>query len=112
MTRCYSRRLLQPFRGTSQVLAIPGGEAESIDGLEWILYVMDEGIVTHTGLSEVRYGNWNAAAGLSRSKIRGTAPARLIEDTGARLVAALEARAAQVPFPKRARAKPLPRSRQ
>ena len=101
--RCYSRRLLQPFRGTTQTLAVPGGEAESMDGFDWILYVMDDRIVAHTGLSEVRYGNWNPEDRLKRSKVRGTAPARLIEETGGRLVAELAARADLVPFPFRDR---------
>lgn len=97
-TRCYSRRLLQPFRGTCQVVGIPRAEAESTDGFHWILYVMDDGIVTHTGLSEVRYGTWSPNTGLVRSRIRGTAGGRLIEEAGEILVGALESCADRVPF--------------
>ena len=96
--RCYSRRLLQPFRGTSQVVAVRGGEAETTDGLHWVLYAMDERIVTHTGLSEVRYGTWDPRHGLVRARIRGTARASLIEEAGGRLVEALESCAHEVPF--------------
>jgi hypothetical protein len=82
-----------------QVLALQGGLAESTDGYHWKLYVADERIISHTGLCEVRYGTWNAREGCTRSKVRGTAPSGLIEQTGARLVEALEANADQVPFP-------------
>ena len=98
-TRCYSRRLLQPFRGTCQVVAVPHAEAESTDGFHWILYVMDERIVTHTGLPEVRYGTWSPATGLVRSRVRGTARDSLIEEAGDLLVGALESCADRVPFP-------------
>ena len=98
--RCYSRLLLQPFRGTSQTIDVPGGEAETTDGVHWILYVMDDRIVTHTGLSEVRYGTWNPYQGLARSRVRGTARDSLIEETGERLVEALESCAGRVPFPR------------
>lgn len=77
---------------------MPGGEAETTDGFQWILYVMDERIVTHTGLSEVRYGTWNPEQGLTRSRVRGTARDVLIEEAGERLVEALESCAGSVPF--------------
>lgn len=98
-TRCYSRRLLSPFHGVQQIISVPGGIAESMDGEIWKLFVADERIVSHTGLSEVRYGTWERQHGLQRSKIRGTAPSSLIETTGDRLVKALEHAAGQVPFP-------------
>ena len=94
----YSSRILCPFHGMLQVLALPGGIAESTDGYHWKLYVADERIISHTGLSEVRYGSWNPREGCSRSKIRGTAPSVLIEHTGARLIEALQECARQVPF--------------
>lgn len=94
----YSSRILCPFHGMLQVLATQGGIAESTDGFHWKLYVADESIISHTGLSEVRYGSWDANNGCSRSKIRGTAPSELIEETGLRLVRLLEAYAHEVPF--------------
>ena len=97
--RTYSRRRLSPFHGTLQVVSVEGGEAESDDGRHWTLYVAHESIVSHTGLSEVRYGTWNATDGRERSRVRGTAPSRLIEEAGDRLVSALEQCANQVPFP-------------
>jgi hypothetical protein len=97
--RTYSLRMLCPFHGMLQVLALKGGIAESTDGYQWKLYVADERIISHTGLCEVRYGTWNPRQGCSRSKVRGTAPSNLIEQTGTRLVEALETSADQVPFP-------------
>ena len=97
--RCYSRRLLSPFHGVQQVVSVPGGIAESMDGHDWQLYVADERIVSHTGLSEVRYGDWNPTRGRRRSKIRGTLPSGLIEAIGNWLVQVLERMASRVPFP-------------
>jgi len=95
----YSRRLLSPFHGVQQVLSLPGGIAESMDGYTWKLYVADERIISHTGLSEVRYGDWNSRQGRQRSRIRGTASSNLIERIGDRLVRALEQTASRIPFP-------------
>ncbi len=97
--RCYGRRLLSPFHGVQQIITVPGGIAESLDGETWKLYVADERIVSHTGLSELRYGDWNSRNGLQRSKIRGTAPSGLIETVGDDLVKALQRYADQLPFP-------------
>ncbi|MCU7850933.1 MAG: hypothetical protein KZQ80_01835 [Candidatus Thiodiazotropha sp. (ex Monitilora ramsayi)] len=96
---CYSRRLLSPFHGVQQVLSIPGGIAESLDGHDWKLYVADERIISHTGLSEVRYGDWNPQNGRQRSRIRGASSFELIETVGEQLIQALECHAQDVPFP-------------
>ncbi|MET0091375.1 MAG: hypothetical protein ABW068_15385 [Candidatus Thiodiazotropha sp.] len=47
----YSRRLLAPFQGVQQIVSVPGGIAETMDGRQWKLYVHDDAIVSHTGLS-------------------------------------------------------------
>jgi hypothetical protein len=94
----YSRRLLSPFHGVQQVLTVEGGIAETMDGWCWKLYVANEDIVSHTGLSEVVYGSWCAQQGLSRSRIRGTAPSSMIETIGEYLVTVLETQAAHIPF--------------
>jgi len=96
--KTYSRRLLSPFHGMLQVVEVPGGVAESADGLSWKLYVADEAIVSHTGLSEIQYGSWSLRDGRVRSRVRGTYRSGLIEETGERLIAALETWADQVPF--------------
>ncbi|MES9863571.1 MAG: hypothetical protein ABW157_15080 [Candidatus Thiodiazotropha sp. LLP2] len=95
----YSRRLLSPFHGVQQIIALKGGVAESMDGYDWKLYVAHDEIISHTGLSEVVYGSWNSIRGLSRSRIRGTLPCNIIESIGERLIVALEEHAHKVPFP-------------
>ncbi|MEW8027881.1 MAG: hypothetical protein AB2792_13500 [Candidatus Thiodiazotropha sp.] len=95
----YSRRLLSPFHGLQQVISVEGGIAESMNGWDWKLYVADESIVSHTGLSEIVYGSWNPAQGLSRSRIRGAIPSSLIEQIGDQLLNAVELLAEEIPFP-------------
>jgi hypothetical protein len=94
----YSRRLLSPFHGLQQVIAVAGGIAESINGWDWKLYVADDTIVSHTGLSEIVYGSWNPANGLSRSRIRGAITSTLIEQIGDELLNAVEQVADEIPF--------------
>ena len=96
--QCYSRRLLSPFHGSLQVVALQNGEAESSDGINWVLYVSHESIVSHTGMSEVRYGSWNRRDGLKLSMVRGAAANSVIEEVGEQLVVALERFANDVPF--------------
>ena len=96
--RTYSRRIFCPFHGMLQIVDVESGVAESTDGLNWRLYVADESIVSHTGLSEVRYGSWHPVRGCSRSRVRGTSPTSLIEDVGGQLIKALQECAASVPF--------------
>lgn len=97
--KTYSRRLLSPFHGMLQVVEVPGGAAESSDGLTWKLYVADDAIVSHTGLSEIQYGSWSLRAGSVRSRVRGTFSSSLIEETGERLIEALEQGGDRAPFP-------------
>jgi len=96
--RCHSSRILSPFHGTLHVVSVEHGDAETTDGVHWVLYVAHEKIVAHTGLSEIRYGTWQAGLGLKRAAVRGSARGDLIEQVGARLVDALERHAHRVPF--------------
>jgi hypothetical protein len=97
--QCFSQRLLSPFHGVMQVIAIENGEAETMDGVHWVLYVSHEDIVSHTGMSEVRYGSWSLHGGLKLSMVRGTETSNVIDRVGAQLVIALEEFAASIPFP-------------
>lgn len=96
--RCHGSRILSPFHGTLHVVSVEHGDAETTDGVHWVLYVAHEKIVAHTGLSEVRYGTWQAGIGLKRAAVRGSARGDLIEQVGARLVDALQRHAHRVPF--------------
>lgn len=95
---CYSQRLLSPFHGVMQVIAIEHGEAETTDGVNWVLYVSHEDIVSHTGLPEIRYGSWSRQGGLKLSMVRGTENSNVIDIIGEKLVLALEEHAAAIPF--------------
>jgi hypothetical protein len=70
-----------------------------MNGCDWKLYVAHESIISHTGLSEIIYGSWNPAHGLSRSRIRGAMPSSLIERIGDQLLDAVEELAQKIPFP-------------
>jgi hypothetical protein len=78
---------------------VESGIAESMNGWDWKLYAADESIVSHTGLSEIVYGSWNPAQGLSRSRIRGAIPSCLVEKIGVQLLSAVEHFADEIPFP-------------
>jgi hypothetical protein len=96
---CYSQRLLSPFHGVMRVIAIEHGEAETTDGVSWVLYVSHDDIVSHTGMPEIRYGSWNQQGGLKLSMVRGTEKSSVIDNIGERLVKALEEHADSVVFP-------------
>ncbi|NNJ51252.1 MAG: hypothetical protein HKP22_12905 [Gammaproteobacteria bacterium] len=95
----YAQRLLNPFHGVMQVIAIEHAEAESTDGINWILYVSHEDIVSHTGMSEIRYGSWNQQDGLQLSRVRGTETSNIIDMVGEKIAAAVEKYASTIPFP-------------
>jgi hypothetical protein len=99
IVECFARRIMVPFQGVLQVIRVGAGEAESIDGRNWILYAAHADILAHSGLSEVRFGTWSAVQGLRRAQVRGTAAGDLIERIGEPLIGALEAFAVQAPFP-------------
>ena len=82
-----------------QVIAIEHAEAESTDGINWILYVSHEDIVSHTGMSEIRYGSWNQHDGLQLSMVRGTETSNIIDTVGEKIAAAVEQYADTIPFP-------------
>lgn len=96
---CFSQRLLSPFHGAMQVIAIEHGEAETTDGVNWVLYVSHEDIVSHTGMSEIRYGSWSQHDGLKLSMVRGTETNNVIDSVGEQLEKALIEHAAKIPFP-------------
>ncbi|MGB5774468.1 MAG: hypothetical protein WBP89_07375, partial [Sedimenticolaceae bacterium] len=98
MVECFARRIMAPFQGVLQVIRVGAGEAESTDGVHWVLYAAHPDILAHSGLSEVRFGTWSVDTGLRRAMVRGTAAGNLIEYIGEPLIGALEAFAGQVPF--------------
>ena len=43
---CYSERILNPFRGVMNVIALDDAEAVTTDGVNWSLYVRDRFDIT------------------------------------------------------------------
>ena len=99
IVECLARRIMAPFQGVLQIIRVGAGEAESVDGVNWVLYAAHPDILAHSGLSEVRFGTWSAGQGLRRAMVRGTAAGGLIERIGQPLIGALQAFADQAPFP-------------
>ncbi len=104
--RCYAQRMLSPYRGLMQVVATAGGEAVSIDGVEWGLYLDDHDLQAADGgetedcqVMDIRYGHWSARDGLRRAPLLSTMNLAAIHQAGSQLVAALEQLAHRVPFP-------------
>jgi len=90
---------MTPFQGTFQTIAVDNAEAESTDGLNWVIYLTHESIVSHTGLTEVRYGTWTQRNGIAHSKIQGVTDLSVHERSLPSLIEALETYARQAPFP-------------
>jgi hypothetical protein len=99
IVECFARRIMAPFQGVLQVIRVGAGEAESTDGVNWVLYAAHPDILAHSGLSEVRFGTWSPDTGLRRAMVRGSAAGTLIERIGQPLIGALQAFAVQAPFP-------------
>ena len=99
IVECFARRIMAPFQGVLQVIRVGAGEAESVDGINWVLYAAHPDILAHSGLSEVRFGTWTTKHGLRRAQVRGTAAGHLIEQIGQPLIGALQAFSPQIPFP-------------
>ncbi len=106
-TRCYSQRLLNPFRGIMSVVEVDGADAVSKDGIHWSLYVHGEvdrelgedGHWREIPLPDIKYGTWSAETGLKRAPIRSVADYEEIDTTGQRVLGAIKANCASLPFP-------------
>ena len=72
--RCHGSRILSPFHGTLHTISVEHGDAETTDGVHWVLYVAHDKIVAHTGLSEVRYGTWQAGTTAWTTQVTVTEP--------------------------------------
>jgi hypothetical protein len=102
---CYAQRLLNPFRGTMQVIKYASAEAVSTDGLYWDIYVSNDelrrGLEGQVQTSDIRYGSWSASAGLKRGPLYPSADFRRMEAMGAVVYAHLLTIQDRLPFPLR-----------
>lgn len=101
----FSQRLLNPFRGTLQVIRHGAAEAVSMDGIEWDIYVANDSLLVGLDgaaqVSDIRYGHWSAARGLKRGPLYPSADFRRMEALGATVYAHLRRYHLEVPFPAR-----------
>lgn len=72
---CYSERILNPFRGVMNVIALDDAEAVTTDGVNWSLYVRDyfdtadddPEEFAHIDNPHIRFGIWSEESGLIRA---------------------------------------------
>jgi len=100
---CYAQRLLNPFRGTMQVIKYASAEAVSTDGVQWDIYVSNDelrrGLEGPVQTSDIRYGNWSAEKGLKRGPLYPSEDFRRMEMMGAVVYEHLLRVHEQLPFP-------------
>jgi hypothetical protein len=103
---CYSERILNPFRGVMNVIALPDADAVTIDGVNWELYVHDcfhncrdePDEFTRIYMPDIRFGNWNRKTGLERAPLIASYFYDEIQIIGALLLEAVREFADKVPF--------------
>lgn len=109
MVRCYSQRLVNPFRGILSVVETEDADAVSSDGVHWALYVhgeiedvrMNDGTLRDVALPDIKFGDWSAEAGLKRAPVRNVADMDRIDAIGSHLLEAVKHAAGHLPFPLR-----------
>ncbi len=103
---CYSERILNPFRGVMNVIALDDAEAVTTDGVNWLLYVRDHFSTTdddpeefaHIDNPHIRFGIWSEASGLERAPVLPCYHYQEIQHKGERLLEVVRHYAADVPF--------------
>lgn len=103
--RCYSQRLLNPFRGAMNVIEFEAAEAVTLDGIHWDIYVRDAELVkdlpnSHkVQTSDIRYGKWSKQSGLKRGAIYPSEDFKNLEAQGAIVYEHLLKHHQDIPFP-------------
>jgi hypothetical protein len=86
---CYAQRLLNPYRGTMQVVRYAAAEAVTLDGVHWDIYVANDSLLeglaptARAQVSDIRYGSWSEARGLRRGPLYPSEDFRRMEAMGA-----------------------------
>ena len=86
---CYAQRLLNPFRGVTNIVRYQSAEAVTMDGVHWDIYVANDALkqgldATHNiQISDIRYGSWSREQGLKRGPIFPSDEFRRLEHMGA-----------------------------
>ena len=103
---CYSERILNPFRGVMNIIALPDADAVTIDGVNWELYIHDcfhsrraePDEFTQVDLPDIRFGDWSRKTGLRRAPLIASYHYDEIQIIGALLLEAVREFADRVPF--------------
>jgi hypothetical protein len=86
---CYAQRLLNPFRGVTNIVRYQSAEAVTMDGVHWDIYVANDALkqgldATHNiQISDIRYGSWSREQGLKRGPIFPSDEFKRLEHMGA-----------------------------
>lgn len=103
--RCYSQRLLNPFRGVVNIIRYKSAEAVTSDGVHWDIYVSNDSLLEGLDggrsiqISDIRYGRWSRRDGLTRGAIYPSEEFYMLEDMGAVVYEYLLQAHERVPFP-------------
>ncbi len=101
----YSQRLLNPFRGSMNIIQYRGAEAVSLDGQHWDIYVSNRGLISDLDsnqriqTSDIRFGSWSADKGLKRGALYPSDDFKQMEAEGAELYDYLLQHHHEIPFP-------------
>jgi len=101
----YSQRLLNPFRGSINIIEYKGAEAVSLDGVHWDIYVRNQALMKNMEhrhpiqLSHIHYGHWTAQNGLRRGPVYACDDFRQMQEQGARVHDFLLSHYQDIPFP-------------
>ena len=103
---CYSERILNPFRGVMNIIALDDAEAVTTDGVNWFLYVRDSfnsadeepEEFAHIDNPHIRFGTWSEAEGLKRAPVLPCYHYLEIQHKGERLLEVVRHYATEVPF--------------
>jgi len=104
--RCYSQRILNPFRGVMDIISTGGADAVTIDGKNWVLYIHDNFDYSmddpaeffEIDMPDIRFGEWNATTGLKHSPLIASYHYDAIQAIGHVLLRAVEKYATDIPF--------------
>jgi hypothetical protein len=102
----YSKRLLNPFTGTAQIIEIPEARAISSDGLHWRLHIRTaifkmpwQDLAVAPGRDKYFvYGVWCAQRGLVKVPIHPTLYEEDVEEDATTLIELIKQHAQEIPF--------------
>ena len=89
IVKCYSQRLLNPFRGVVNIIRYKSAEAVTLNGIDWDIYISNDSLLEGLArkrsvqISDIRYGRWSEQSGLKRGPIYPSAEFYVLEEMGA-----------------------------